>query len=69
MRIRLFAPRYTGKLQFCRVEQILRHWHGAAPDKLFSHLAMSELNDKGEGTAWFEHVSDEDYNAPPAPVT
>jgi quercetin dioxygenase-like cupin family protein len=44
----------------------VRHWHGAAPGKLFSHLAMSELNDKGEGTAWFEHVSDEDYNAPPA---
>src|SRR5271170_1529057 len=32
-----------------------RHWHGAAPDKLFSHLAMSEQTDKGEGTAWFEH--------------
>ncbi len=47
----------------------VRHWHGAAPDKLFSHLAMSELNDKGEGTAWFEHVSDQDYNAKPAPVT
>ncbi len=46
----------------------VRHWHGAAPDKLFSHLAMSELNDKGEGTAWFEHVSDEDYNATPAPM-
>lgn len=46
----------------------VRHWHGAAPGKLFSHLAMSELNDKGEGTAWFEHVSDEDYNAPPAPL-
>jgi hypothetical protein len=29
---------------------------------------MSELNDKGEGTAWFEHVSDADYTAPPAPV-
>ena len=28
----------------------VRHWHGAAPGKLFSHLAMSELNDKGEGT-------------------
>ena len=39
------------------------------PDKLFSHLAMSELNDKGEGTAWFEHVSDETYNAPPAAVS
>ncbi len=47
----------------------VRHWHGSAPGKLFSHLAMSELNDKGEGTAWFEHVSDADYNAAPAPVS
>jgi quercetin dioxygenase-like cupin family protein len=46
-----------------------RHWHGAAPDKLFAHLAMSELNDKGEGTRWFEKVSDTDYNKAPAPVT
>ena len=45
-----------------------RHWHGAAPDKLFSHLAMSEQNDKGEGTAWFEHVADADYSKAPAPV-
>ena len=45
-----------------------RHWHGAAPDKLFTHLAMSELNDKGEGTQWFEYVSDMDYNRAPAPV-
>lgn len=43
-----------------------RHWHGSAPGKLFSHLAMSELNDKGEGTSWFEHVTDADYSAPPA---
>ena len=46
-----------------------RHWHGAAPDKLFSHLAMSEQTDKGEGTAWFEKVSDKDYNAATAPIT
>lgn len=46
----------------------VRHWHGAAPDRLFSHLAMSELNDRGEGTAWFEHVSDKDYTAKPAPI-
>lgn len=46
-----------------------RHWHGAAPDKLFAHLAMSETSDKGEGTAWFEYVSDADYNAAPAPIT
>ena len=46
-----------------------RHWHGAAPDKLFAHLAMSETTDKGEGTAWFEQVTDEDYNRGPAPMT
>ena len=46
-----------------------RHWHGAAPDKLFAHLAMSELSDTGEGTAWFEQVSDADYTKAPAPVT
>ena len=46
-----------------------RHWHGAAPDKLFSHLAMSEQTDKGEGTAWFEQVSDKDYAAETAPIT
>jgi hypothetical protein len=33
---------------------------------LFTHLAMSEINDKGEGTAWFEHVSDADYTKKPA---
>lgn len=46
-----------------------RHWHGAAPDKLFAHLAMSETTDTGEGTAWFEKVSDEDYTKAPAPIT
>jgi hypothetical protein len=29
---------------------------------------MSEINDKGEGTAWFEHVSDADYTKKPAPA-
>ena len=46
-----------------------RHWHGSAPDKLFAHLAMSETTDTGEGTAWFEKVSDGDYNKAPAPIT
>jgi quercetin dioxygenase-like cupin family protein len=45
-----------------------RHWHGAAPDRLFTHLAMSEVNDKREGTAWFEHVTDEQYSAATDPV-
>ena len=40
------------------------HWHGASPDRLFSHLALSEAGEKGEGTAWGKHVSDEEYNKP-----
>lgn len=39
------------------------HWHGAAPDHVFAHLAMMEVADDGRGTAWFEQVSEEDYHA------
>lgn len=39
-----------------------RHWHGAAPDRMMSHVAISG----GEPTQWAEHVSDEDYLADPA---
>jgi hypothetical protein len=45
-----------------------RHWHGAASDRLFIHLAMSEVSDTGAGTEWFEKVSDEDYTKTPEPV-
>jgi quercetin dioxygenase-like cupin family protein len=45
-----------------------RHWHGAAPDRLFIHLAMSETDENGGGTEWFEHVSDADYGKTPDPV-
>jgi quercetin dioxygenase-like cupin family protein len=44
------------------------HWHGAAPDRFFAHLAMMEVDDQGNGTAWFEPVSEADYNAAPAAV-
>ena len=44
------------------------HWHGAAPDRLFSHLAMSESGEGGQGTTWFELVTDAEYNQTPAPV-
>ncbi|MBT6274497.1 MAG: cupin domain-containing protein [Chromatiales bacterium] len=44
-----------------------RHWHGAASDRLFVHLAMSETAADGGGTEWFELVNDTDYNATPAP--
>jgi len=44
------------------------HWHGAAPDRLFSHLAMSENGEQGQGTDWAEHVSDAEYNMEPSPA-
>jgi quercetin dioxygenase-like cupin family protein len=37
------------------------HWHEAAPDRLFSHLAMSETGEQGQGTEWGEHVTDCEY--------
>jgi quercetin dioxygenase-like cupin family protein len=38
------------------------HWHGAAPDQVFSHLAMWET--EGAGTVWLHEVADADYTAP-----
>ena len=39
----------------------VKHWHGAAPDSWFSHLAIEIEGDDGS-TEWCEAVSDEDYN-------
>ncbi len=44
----------------------VRHWHGAAPDRIFAHVAMSEQTAAGGSTQWFEHVSDADYGVAPA---
>ncbi len=38
----------------------VKHWHGAAPDSWFSHIAV-EVPGEGTGTEWLEAVSDEDY--------
>src|SRR5262245_25689583 len=40
------------------------HWHGASPDRLFSHLAQSEAGEQGQGTSWGAHVSDTEYAEP-----
>jgi len=36
------------------------HWHGAAPDRWFSHLAIA-CNPKINKNTWFEPVTDEKY--------
>ena len=40
----------------------VKHWHGAAPDSWFSHLAV-EIPGENGSTEWLEPVSDEAYGA------
>ena len=39
----------------------VKHWHGAAPDSWFSHLAL-EVHGKNSSNEWLEAVSDEEYS-------
>lgn len=39
----------------------VKHWHGAAPDSWFSHLAV-EVPGEETRNEWCKPVSDEDYN-------
>ncbi len=43
------------------------HWHGAAPDRFMVHVAIQEAGEDGSPVSWGPHVSDEDYEAEPAP--
>lgn len=38
----------------------VKHWHGAAPDSWFQHLAV-EVPGENTSNEWLEAVSDEDY--------
>jgi quercetin dioxygenase-like cupin family protein len=37
------------------------HWHGAAPDRFMTHLAMLDVDDAGKSADWGDHVADEEY--------
>ena len=38
-----------------------KHWHGAAKDSWFTHIAV-EIPSEGGSTEWLEPVADEEYN-------
>lgn len=38
------------------------HWHGAAPDSEFTHIAIGTQQSKG-GAVWLQPVTDEEYNS------
>ena len=39
----------------------VKHWHGAAPDSWFSHLAV-EVDGVETSNEWLEPVTDEEYS-------
>jgi quercetin dioxygenase-like cupin family protein len=41
------------------------HWHGAAPERFMTHLAMQQADEQGNVVSWAEQVSDEEYRAEP----
>jgi quercetin dioxygenase-like cupin family protein len=41
------------------------HWHGAAPNRFMTHIAMQEADDSGSVVSWGDPVTDEEYGAGP----
>ena len=42
------------------------HWHGAAPTRFMTHIAMLDVDEKGTNATWGDHVSDAEYAAAPS---
>jgi quercetin dioxygenase-like cupin family protein len=57
----LDAPRVLGPGDWVYVEPGVPHWHGAAPDDVFSHLAITASG----ATDWREPVTEEQYGVSP----
>ena len=41
------------------------HWHGAAPNRFMTHIAILEVDDDGHPAAGGDRVTDEEYGAAP----
>jgi quercetin dioxygenase-like cupin family protein len=42
------------------------HWHGAAPTRFMTHLALQQVDDQGSAVTWGTHVTDAEYEAAPS---
>jgi quercetin dioxygenase-like cupin family protein len=42
------------------------HWHGAAPTRFMTHVAIQEYDESGSPVTWGRHVTDDEYSAAPA---
>jgi quercetin dioxygenase-like cupin family protein len=41
------------------------HWHGAAPARFMTHVAMLDVDDQGNAASWGDHVTDDEYGVAP----
>ena len=55
------APRPLRPGDVVNIPPEVKHWHGAAPDSWFSHLAI-EVPGEGCSNEWLEAVTDEAYS-------
>src|SRR5881392_2971582 len=37
------------------------HWHGAAPTRFMTHIAIQQADDRGSPVEWGRHVTDDEY--------
>jgi len=62
------CQRRGGKVETIRPGDIVffepgeEHWHGAAPDRFMTHLAMLVTDEAGNSVTWGAHVTDEEYS-------
>lgn len=42
-----------------------KHWHGAAPTRFMTHIAIQQADASGSPVSWGEHVSDGQYAQAP----
>ncbi len=54
-------PRELKKGDIVNIPPEVKHWHGAAKDSWFSHIAI-EVPSEGSTNEWLEEVSDTEYN-------
>ena len=55
------APRRLVPGDVVEIPPEVKHWHGAAPDAWFSHIAI-EVPAAGASNEWCEPVSEEEYS-------
>ena len=64
--VALYKAKSRGGKSFAFFEPGEDHWHGAAPTRFMTHIAIVQVDEAGNGATWGDHVTDEEYGAAPA---